>query len=304
MYFRTIFVSIVMLVVMGAGCNSVPESSQGPKVAATIFPIYDLVRVVGGEDVETVLVLPPGSSPHMFEPTPSTIKDLQGASLIFEVGHGLDSWVSSISASVPGLSRVVLDRAISLRMSDSLHEHEDMHHEEGEIHSHGLIDPHYWLNPLNASIMVDTVVHELSQLVPERADNFVRRATDFKDELARKNVEWERMFGAISHKELITFHDAFGYFADHFGLEIVSTVEPFPGKEPTPQYILHLKEEIEEHGVTVLYSEPQISLSALETFATDNELSIAVLDPEGSGARSSYIEMIEYNVRTIVEHQQ
>ncbi len=304
-YFRTLFLSFTILILVGAGCSKISVSSDKPKVAATIFPIYDLVRVVGGEDIDTVLILPSGASPHTYEPTPSIIKDLQGASIIFEIGHGLDSWTSSISSAVPGVALVSLDQNISLRASTESHEHEDHEDEEEsyEEHNHGSVDPHYWMDPANAYLMVDTIVGELSRLDPAHSENFIERADMFKRELALKDREWKIMMAQVSNKQLVTFHDAFMYFADHFGLEIVATFEPFPGKEPTPQYLVYLKEEIDEHQVKTLYVEPQFSVASLEAFARDNGLLIAVLDPEGSKDRTSYLEMIDYNVRTITEKQ-
>ncbi len=305
-YLRTLFLPLVFVVLLGAGCSRVSVSSEKPKVAATIFPIYDLVRIVGGEDVDTVLILPPGASPHTYEPTPSIIKDLQGASIIFEVGHGLDSWTSSISSAVPGAVLISLDRNISLRTTAESHEYED-HENEEEVHEahddHGSIDPHYWLDPSNAYLMIDTIVEELSRLDPEHGENFTERADMFKRELTLKDEEWKMLMIQVSNKQLVTFHDAFMYFADHFGFTIVATFEPFPGKEPTPQYLIYLKEEVEEHQVKTLYMEPQFSNASLESFAEDNGLVIAVLDPEGSRDRTSYLEMIDYNVRTIAEKQ-
>jgi ABC-type Zn uptake system ZnuABC Zn-binding protein ZnuA len=295
---------VVTVFFLGAGCTKVAEvSPEKPVVAATISPIYDLVRIVGGEDVDTRLILSPGSSPHTYEPTPSIIKELHGSTVIFQIGHGIDSWVSSITNSLPDTSVVVLDRGVSLRLTTESHDHEHEEEEVVEEEVYESVDPHYWLDPTNASYMVDTIVQSLSQIDPAHEDAFVRRAAEFKDELARKDVEWQLVMQGIANKRLITFHDAFGYFADHFGLEVVATFEPFPGKEPTPQYLVHLKEEIEEHGVKTLYLEPQLSATSLQTFARDNGLTLAVLDPEGSSDRAGYLEMIEYNVKTIVENQ-
>ncbi len=296
-----LFFAVVFLFT-GAGCSI--AGSDKPKVAATIFPIYDLVRIVGGEDVEVVLIVPPGASPHTFEPTPSSIKALKDTSRIFQVGHGLDSWVSSLVASLPDVQTITLDRNIQLYPTAEFHEHEGEEVEgEHDDHGHGLIDPHYWLDPTNAYIMVDTIVEELTLISPEHANDFALRAKIFKDELERKDFEWIRALSGLQNRKLVTFHDAFQYFARRYGLEIVATFEPFPGREPTPQYLIDLKEEVLEHEVNTLYLEPQFSASAIETFANDNGLTIATLDPEGSGERASYLDMIGYNVQTIVENQ-
>jgi len=289
---RIFVIFSVVLLLLGAGCSiTTPDK---PKVAATIFPIYDLVRIVGGENVETVLIVPPGASPHTFEPTPSLIKELKGTSRIFQIGHGLDNWTDTISESIPKASIVTMDKNVELYTAT---EHED------EDRGHDKYDPHYWMDPTNAYIMVDTIAAELSVISPEHAGEFVERAEKFKNELERKDWEWMKMLGDLQNKKLVTFHDAFQYFARRFQLEIVATFEPFPGREPTPQYLIDLKNEISKHKVKTLYVEPQFPSSALETFAHDNGLTIATLDPEGSADHTTYLDMIEYNVATLIENQ-
>ncbi len=295
---------VVTILFVGAGCNI--TASNKPKVAATIFPIYDLVRIIGGEDVETVLIVPAGASPHTFEPTPSLIKELKNTSRIFQIGHGLDSWVSSIVTSIPDAHTITLDRNVQLYPTAEFDGHE--HKEEGgdveEDHEHGPVDPHYWMDPTNAYTMVDTIVEELTLISPDHSEDFALRAKNFKDELERRDWEWLKMMKGLQNKKLVTFHDAFQYFARRFQLEIVATFEPFPGREPTPQYLIDLKEEVDEHGVKTLYIEPQLSAAAIETFARDNGLTIATLDPEGSEDHTTYLDMIGYNVQTILENQQ
>ncbi len=289
---------LTILILAGAGCSiGTPDT---PKVGATIFPIYDLVRVIGQEEIDAVLILPPGASPHNFEPTPSVIKALQGSSLIFQIGHGLDSWTTSISQSIPRARVVTLDRNIQLLPTADIDEHTG---EEEEDHEHGPIDPHYWMDPTNAYIMIDTIVDELSQIDPAHAELFVARANTFKDELERKDYEWMQKMAEVPNKKIVTFHDAFNYFAQRFQFQVVATFEPFPGREPTPQYLIDLKNNILKYNVKTLYVEPQFPTAALETFAKDNDLSIATLDPEGSSDRTSYLEMIGYNVETIIQNQ-
>ncbi len=293
-----------ILIIGGAGCSHLDDASSHkpnkPKVAATIFSLYDLVRIVGSDDIDVVLILPPGTSPHTYEPTPSILKSLQGSLRIFEIGHGLDRWAASIVESIPGASIVTADRDIKLRLTAELHEEE---HEEGTDDEHGSFDPHYWMDPMNAVSMVDTIAEELSIIDPQHSEEFVTRAKEFKDELERKDREWRQLISGVENKKIVTFHDAFMYFADHFGFTVVATFEPFPGREPSPQYLIHLKEELEEHGVKTVYIEPQLAADSLQSFARDNNLRIGILDPEGSEDRTSYIEMIDYNVKTIMENQ-
>lgn len=325
------------LSLIGAGCMGIgrnvdhSSSAETLKVAATIFPLYDIVRSVGGVDVEAVLITPPGASPHYFDASPALLKRLQGSDMIFQIGAELDDWVIDIAENVPGAEVVDMSHDVALRKSsnphvhedeehedeheheenvdhdDEMHEHEDEHGHEAEgeeahDHVHGEFDPHYWLDPMIASDMAMHIAGQLAQHDPDHAAEYTARANAFVAELAKKDTEWKSALSGVSRKELVTFHDAFSYFAEHFGLEVVATFEPFAGQEPTAQYLAELQEEVRSHEIKTLFLEPQLPAKTIEQFAKDNGLGIGTLDPVGGvDGRMSYIDLIDYNIHTIIE---
>ena len=329
-YFVGGAILLLTLLVVGGGCrvfDTKIEQDVKPKVAASIFPAYDLVQEVAGDDIDVILLIEPGTSPHYFEPTVAQLRDLQGAQAIFTIGVGFDEWVDNIIHNIDGAKEVMLSTGIPLRESAHAHDHEDelgddTHNDDEHLTNaddrqhenkrdtpeeniddeHGPVDPHYWLSPRNAVVMVDTITRELSQLLPEKAARFEARSAAFKQHLDQKDRQWQTAMRALPKKELITFHDAFGYFAQHFGLDVVATFEPFAGKEPTLKYLANLREEIIEHGIAHLFLEPQLSTASLETFASDNGVELGVLDPVGGvSGRDSYMSLIDFNVRQIVQ---
>lgn len=275
------------------------------KVLATIFPVYDLVREVGKDKIEAVLLVPPGASPHTFEMTPSLVKNTEGASLFFAVGAGLDEWSSSMinNLQTEGFQKIELDEFVTLRPfeEDADHTHED---EEGveEKHEHGDYDPHYWLTPVNAKIMALKISEELSKIDGQNTEFYKNNAENFVKALDIKSLEWQNKIAGLSNKNLVVFHDAWGYFAEYFGLKVVATLEPFPGKAPSPKYILEVKEKINEHTVKAIFIEPQLFGETIKTFATDLNLDLGVMDPlGGKDGRNSYIELIEYNINEVFD---
>lgn len=267
------------------------------KVAATIFPLYDLVRSIGGEKVEAILILPPGASPHTYEVSPAKVKETQDVSLLFTIGAGVDSWAEKLIQE-DDVRVVSLEESVSLKpFKVQGHDHEDEHEDE---HEHGDLDPHYWLSPNNAILIVQKISIELSLLDPENGHYYLRNADNFISELEIKNAEWEDKISKLNKKELVVFHDAWGYFADYFGLEIVATFEPFPGKTPTPQYLIKLQEEVKENNIKSLFVEPQLSKEAISTLAQDLGVEVAILDPIGGLAeRGNYLDLISSNVNNI-----
>jgi len=153
--------ALVALIGLAAGPPLGPalgfaEGSK-PKVGATIFPIYDIARQVAGPIADVVLILPPGASPHTFEPTPAAVRSLSGARTLFVIGHGLDDWAARLArgAGVPRLVRVDADIALR-RVAGG---------------QRGSVDPHYWLSIRNGEAIARTVAAELERLAPDRAED-------------------------------------------------------------------------------------------------------------------------------------
>lgn len=268
------------------------------KVATTIFPVYDLVKNIGGDKVEVVNILPSGSSPHTFEPTPKDIQELTDTEIIFAIGVELDNWVQKIA---PENAKIInLSEGIELLEGGHHHEGEGEHEGEEEEHEDGH-DPHYWLSPTNAMTMVRTISNELSILDNENSEFYSRNLAEYKVKLENLISESQTKFTQYSGDGIVTFHDAYGYFAVDFGLNILTTIEPFPGKEPTAQYLEELIGIIEEYKIKVLFKEPQLSDKALKSVIDQKKIEIRTLDPLGGiDGRDSYIKLIEYNVDTII----
>lgn len=304
----TVVALIVVISVFAGQKPDADTSDSTAKVGATIFPLYDLTRQVAGDDFEVVLMLPPGASPHTFDPQPSLLKNLRGAETVFAIGNGLDDWAESIAESVEA-SFVVVDQGIALRETTEAehddheegHEHVDDHDEEREEdshgHDHGPIDPHYWLAIHNAEQIVMNIGAELSELDPENAADYEARAQAYVAELEALEAELKADVAGLAQREVISLHDAWYYFADEFGLNIVGTFEPSAGQNPTPQYLASLEEKAKEYRVSAIFVEPQLSTSSITAFANDHDLELVVLDPLGGvEGRDSYIALMRYNV--------
>lgn len=316
-------ISIVLCLFLAfvlAGCTSnntqdeVEENESKIKVSSTIFPIHSLVSEVGGDKVDTVLILPPGSSPHTYEATPSQIKDVQDTDIFFRVGGEVDEWIASVANTVSDPNIISLNDNLELMpfglQGDHVDEEDeygdeeehDNHEAEMEDHEHGELDPHTWLDPQMAIQMIQKIAEELGKIDDSNAEYYQENADSLMDNLNKKDQEWKDSLAGLDNTNIIVFHDAWGYFADHFGIDIVASFEPFPGKTPTPQYIAELEEEIEENNVKTIFVEPQLSQEAVNTLANDLNIEVKVLDPLGGlEERDSYINLIDFNIENIYQ---
>ncbi|MEA3249282.1 MAG: metal ABC transporter substrate-binding protein [Patescibacteria group bacterium] len=303
--------ALLITVLFLAGRPAAPSESEREAVATTIFPLYDIVRSIAPENIDVIALLPPGSSPHTFEPNPSTIKSLERSKVLFAIGHGCDDWIADLAAAsdtpvVNGYS------GLELREYSEQGTHEHTHHEHaheegddlGHHHHHGGTDPHYWLSMKNAIAMTATITVELTANFPEYRDEITARHNSLLGRLRDADHQIRQMLEDIETRKMVTLHGAWYYFAEEYDLEIAATFEPSPGQEPTPQYLAELEHTVKHAALKTIYSEPQLSTQSLEAFALDHGLDIATLDPlGGTEGRENYIEMMLYNARTIAENQ-
>lgn len=304
--------SIILLVLCGAllysnlqNKNTARQiSPQNPKikVAATIFPLYDIVRQVAGDKIDVELILPSGSNPHSFEMNPRQVQSLQTTRAVFMVGHGADNWVGEQLLNDARVMTVTVDQECFLQpfndsivtdVTNTAERHYHHHHEQN-------IDPHYWLSVANAKQIALNVSQHLSQLDAENSSYYQNRAQNFNDKLDQRMIGWQQTLSGVQNKKIVTFHNAWGYFTKQFDWEVAMSIEPFAGKVPSPQYLVDLNRVIQESKIKTVFIEPQFSQDVVKSLAEDLHLQVKVLDPLGGTAElQSYEDLIDFNVRML-----
>jgi ABC-type Zn uptake system ZnuABC Zn-binding protein ZnuA len=150
--------------------------------------------------------------------------------------------------------------------------------------------------------MVLQIAKKLSEVDITNNAYYKTNANNFINTLSGKDIEWQNKLNQLDKKDLVVFHDAWGYFSAHFGLNVLATFEPFPGKTPSPQHLINLQQKIKKYNVNALFVEPQLSQEAIKALADDLQISIKILDPLGGiDGRQNYIDLLDYNVNNIVE---
>ena len=291
----TLSVLIIGLSLYGAGqLNPAPAASDKLAVAATIFPLADIARNIGGDYVNVTLIIPPGASEHASDLSPRQLQSLAQAQAIFQIGHGLDTALTArIAAATKTAELVTVDRGISLG-EFSLSGEDEHDHDSG-------IDPHYWLTVPNAKLIAQTISQTLQELDPANATHYSLQTTNYLAELDALEQELQTLARAASTKEFIAMHNAWSYLADHYGLQLVGTYEPTEGRQPSLQDIQVLQKLIAQHSIKTFYAEPQKqSAGATRLLAQDLGLTIQVLDPVGGlPPYDSYITLMRENLRAL-----
>lgn len=310
---------VVVAVVAVGGTTAILAQPGGPsrpvRVVTGLAIVQDLVKQVGGDRVEAFSIVPPGADPHTYQPTPRDVQSLQGARLALWNGLGLDDSAADLVAEqgLPDLTVVVLSDGI-LPMLDEDHQHAAESHESEEEHAaeegaehgnaHAAGNPHLWLDPIYATRYVEEIRDVLVEVDPAGADTYRANAASYIGEINALDVWAKGELGTIpaDRRKLVTFHDAFSYFADHYGLELIGVVLKSPGREPSAQEVAALVTEMQRHQIPAVYAEPQFNARILELAANDAGVQVKHLYSDAfDGQVTSYLDLMRFNVNSLVE---
>jgi zinc transport system substrate-binding protein len=246
-----------------------------------------MVKNIAGNDFEVVLLLPPGSSPHTFDPNPSDVKKTLGTQQIFAIGHGIDNWVGKMVDSDQKQRIIIVDMGIQLLTSGEKDED---------------VDPHYWLTVPNAMLISKNVADNLTANYPNLAASINYNHNEYEKKLAKLDYELRKNLNQLGNRNIAVYHSAWNYFANEYGLKVVASYEEFAGKTPTPPQLADFMKKIKTAQVTTIFSEPEFSQMELEAVANDLQVKVSILDPEGGvPGRDSYISMMQFNVQRIID---
>ena len=280
---------------------TVPAAQQPIKVAASIFPLADIVRQIGGKRVIVATLLPAGASEHTFEPSASQIRQVAEVSLYVRVGAGLDGWADKLIASARQKPlTVTATSGIRLLV---VAEQQLLPEKGGDADHHDGDDPHVWLDPiLVRDHLLPAVTEALAQLSPADASYFRANSKNYALALTRLDRELRSSIDRLPRKGFIAMHGAWAYLAKRYGLTQVAAVEPFPGKEPSARYLVQLVNIARKQGVTTIFAEPQLPPKGAQVIAAEIGGKVLLLDPlggEGLDGRDSYLGLMRYNLATI-----
>jgi ABC-type Zn uptake system ZnuABC Zn-binding protein ZnuA len=294
---RVVLVAACLAALLTAGCSGSGAGGDagdgGLRVVATTTQVADFTSNVGGDRVQVTSLLKPGVDAHDYEPSPADIDAIARADLVVQNGVGLEEWLGDTIAS-SGYSGPVVDasRGVRLRQVD------------------GEADPHIWQNPRNAQLMAANVERALATAEPAAAPRFAANLAAYTRELRALDADVARQIDSLANKKLVTDHDAFGYYIDRYGLELVGSVIPSSdtSAELSGRDIRDLVARIKATKVKAVFTEASLPARAAETIASEAGVKVVggedalygdSLGPPGSDG-DTYLRMLRHNTATIV----
>lgn len=300
-------------------------------VVATIFPQYDFVRQIAGNDVKLKMLLKPGEETHSYEPTPQDIIAIQNSDLFIYVGGENDAWVEDILESMPDNGRKTLrlvdcvdtveeehvegmkeERGHDHDEDDADHDEDEADHEEhGQEDTHSVheIDEHVWTSPLNAIKIVEQIKEELCEIDPENASDYEENAEAYVEQLKELDQEFQDVVDH-SKRKLMIFGDRFPfrYFAEAYGLDYYAAFSGCASDtEPSAATMAFLINKVRDENIkTVLkmeLSNENIAKAIAEATNADVKefYSCHNLTAEQFADGETYLSLMEKNVETLRE---
>lgn len=305
---------LAMLAVLpgcSSGCgkpDTSPERSERVGVTVSIFPLFDLVRRIAGPDADVMLCIQPGRNEHSFDPTPRDIENITKSKVGVMIGLGLDTWMEKLMKDAAPHASIlkVGDRVPTLTVDNDpigADEHERDDESAHAPETKGAKDPHVWLDPQRARTIVRAIAEELARVDAAHAAGYRERAAELDASLVALDKEAVARLGALKQRSFVTFHGSFGYFAERYRLNILAVIEPFPGSQPTGDYVSKVLSVIKEKKVPALFSEPQLDPRPAKILAEEAKIPLGVLDPVGGGPETdSYEKLIRFDVAQLEKH--
>ena len=302
--------------------TATPALAEVPSVVTDIPPVHALVAQVMGDLGQPDLLLAKGADEHDFQLRPSQAGSVAEAGLVVWIGPELTPWLDGALENRPegAAALALLDAQGTMRraygeVEPDTEGHEDEHgHEEGQEeqakededdHGHGAEDPHAWLDPGNAGVWLDLIATELGRLDAENATVYAANAAAATERLAALDAEVAAILAPVQGKPIVTYHDAFGYFADHYGLDIIGSIAEGDAAAPGAARLKELRGTIEAGEVLCMFPEAQHDPALVTQMTEGTGAKVGgALDPVGSSlepGQGAYAALLTGMAQTIAD---
>ena len=283
--------SIALVGCGGANQTAEKKPAEPFRIVTSFYPMYvATINITDGVDGVEVynMTKPQTGCLHDYQLMTDDMKTLEKADAFVINGAGMEDFMDKVTEQQKKLKVIDASRGIEL-----------IHDEEGD-------NPHVWLSVTDAIAQTRNIADQLKEADPTHAAQYEKNAAAYIEKLTSLKSEMHAALDNVPHKDIVTFHEAFPYFAKEFNLNIIGVVEREPGTEPTPTELQETIEQVNALPSKVLFTEPQYSPAAAETIARETGAKIYTLDPVVTGeatpqAKNAYIDTMKKNMKILQE---
>lgn len=276
-YFSTYYVNY-------SGFNNNSSANDGKIIiVASVLPQKEFIDRVGGDKVQTIIMVPPGADPHTYEPRASQLQQVSRAQMFVQVGSGIEFemvYMGKIKSLNPSMTIINDSKGINFIPSTEKEEEHSHEVEGNESDSHEApdseSDPHVWVSPKNAQIMVENIYNGLVIVDPENKEYYFINKENYLKELRQldKNITNEVL--DKKGEKILVYHPSWGYFCRDYGFTQIAIENE--GKDPTPQGMANLIYQAKKENIKVIFVSPQYSTRSAEVIAEEIGAKIVFID--------------------------
>ena len=284
-----------------SGCGTPAKESSRLKLLSSFYPItimaLNITDGVEGVAVESMAQQQTGCL-HDFQMTTADMKKAETADAFLINGAGMEGFLDKISDQLPELPVIDSSTGIPLIASG-----EDHHHDGGEGHDHDQEDynPHLWVSITNCMEQVRNLSEGIIALDPEHEAEYRENTETYLEKLSALRDKMHSALDHVKNKDIITFHEAFPYFAEEFGLHIAAVINREPDSQPSAKELADTIRLVRETGVKALFVEPLYPETSADIIAAETGAQVYVLDPAVSGEwdKNAYLTAMESNLQVL-----
>ena len=289
---KRVICAALALALLLAGCAgpAPQEGGQGDTfgIVTSFYPVYiAALNIANGVEGVTVtnLVNSQVGCLHDYTLTTEEMRKIEACDVLVINGAGMEPFMDKISANMPELPVISASDGISL------------------IEEDGETNPHVWMDVKNAIEQVDAIAKRLGELCPEHADTFAKNARAYQEKLTALDAEIRQSLAPVAGAKLVTFHQAFTYFANAYHLEIAAVIRRDEHSAPSPAEVEAVIETMKAEKIHAIFIEPQYQDSVAETVSAATGAMVYTLDPAvtGDASEDAYLDIMRENVRTLLE---
>lgn len=294
-YLKVMLVAL-FCVIMFSACGNTKQTSNSDsikkfKIVTSFYPMYistiNVAKDISGVEVVNMAEAQTGCL-HDYSLTPADIKTLENADVFVINGADMEAFMDKVTGQMTNLKIVEASKGIEL-----------IDGEGGEK------NPHVWVSITNAIRQVKNIGEQLAAVNPKNADKYKKNTEEYVEKLEAQSAKMHKEIDGIKNRDIITFHEAFPYFAKEFNLNIVDVIEREPGSEPSAGDYADIIGKVKSTGVKALFAEPQYSPKAAESIASQTGAKVYTLDPVVTGPdepdTDAYLKAMDENLKSITE---
>ncbi len=295
---------LIILAFMLTACdNSHNVDDNKLNIVASFYPMYIATSNIidGASNVElSLLASPDVGCLHDYQLTVNDMMKLENADIFVINGSGMESFLDKAISTYPQINIITASEGLVIEEENELQE--DLEHFHKHNHNHE-INSHVWVSiPLYIE-EVKNITNKLIEIDNENAEIYQKNCDDYIIKLNDLNTKMHAVIDKFEHKDIVTFHEAFNYFADELDLNIVAVIEREPGTSPSAKDVASIIDEVRLHSVNAIFVEPQYLKTAATTIANETKVNVYELDPIVSGGleKEAYIDIMEKNLKVLEE---